>query len=331
MHRNDQEGNAMLAVGLDTCGGPEVLHLLELPTPEPIVGSVRIKVMAAGVNPADAMVRDGSIAAYFPEDSPPFVPGMDVAGIVDKMGERVDPRYGIAVGQAVVGLVCSRGDHGGYSQYVCLPADSLIPAPSGATFPEAASFLMNALTTRHALDTLALPPGSTLLVTGAAGAVGDFAVALGVQEGLRVVAVARSKDETFLRDAGVAKFVERGDEVATQVRASFPEGVDAVLDAAGLREQVVPAVRDGGTIIALRSWDAPALPRGVRSKFLNVRERATDRDAMLRLGQQAAAGLLKMRVAAIYPANQAEQAHRRLAERGLRGRIVLDFEGLKRP
>lgn len=107
--------------------------------------------------------------------------------------------------------------------------------------------------------------------------------------------------------------------------------MDAVLDAAGLQEEIVPAVRDGGTIITLRHWDAPALPRGVKARFINVRERATDRDAMLRLGQQVAGGLLKMRVAAIYPASDAEQAHRRLAGSGLRGRIVLDFEALERP
>ncbi|MBV6848751.1 alcohol dehydrogenase catalytic domain-containing protein [Xanthomonas campestris pv. heliotropii] len=145
----------MLAVGLHDYGGPEVLRLVELPDPHPAPGQVRVKVCAAGINPVDVMVRDGSLAGWFAGARPPFVPGMDIAGTIDEVGEGVDPQLGVAIGQDVAGVVDNFGCYGGYSQYVCLPAASVIPVPAGTTFPAAASFLMNALTARKCAGYLA--------------------------------------------------------------------------------------------------------------------------------------------------------------------------------
>lgn len=316
----------MHAIGLEHYGGPDVLHSVELPDPWPGAGQVRVKVRAAGINPVDVMVREGDLAALFETLDPPFVPGMDIAGQIDALGDDVDPAFGLERGQHVVGVVDNHGGYGGYSEYVCLPAASVIPMPARATFPEAASFLMNALTARNALDTLGLDPGATLLVTGAAGAVGTFAVALGRDAGLRVVALASPGDASFLRAVGATDFVARGDDVAQRVRDVVPGGVDAVVDAAGLLEQTVPAVRDGGTVIALRFLEAATLERGVRVVFVNVRERATDHAAIARLGEQVESGLLPLRVAGVFPATQAADAHRRFDAGGLRGRLVLTFD-----
>ncbi len=101
------------------------------------------------------------------------------------------------------------------------------------------------------------------------------------------------------------------------------------MDAAGLREQIVPAVRDGGTVISLRSWKNDGFERGIQAVFVNVRDRVTDHTAIARLGQQVSDGLLSMRVAAIFPAADAAAAHRELAKGGLRGRIILNFDGLE--
>jgi len=195
--------------------------------------------------------------------------------------------------------------------------------------PAAASFLMNALTARNALDTLHLALGSTVLVTGAAGAVGAYTVALANEDGVRAVAIASAKDEEFLRTCGAAAIVARGDDVAARVRQAFPAGVDAVVDTAGLFQRVVPAVRDDGTIITLRLGYDNALERGIRAVFVNVRERATDHAAIVRLGHQVASGMLALRVAATFPAADAVAAHRRFDQGGLRGRIILDFDGLE--
>ncbi|MFN8682540.1 zinc-binding dehydrogenase [Paracoccus sp. P2] len=200
--------------------------------------------------------------------------------------------------------------------------------PKEVEFPAAASFLMNALTARNALDTLKLPRGASLLVTGAAGAVGTHAVALAHSEGVRVVAIASAEDEAFLRAAGADDVIPRGDDAVERVRDAVPTGVDAVLDAAGLGREVAPAVRDKGTIITLRPGSDGSLERGIEPVFVNVRERVADHAAIARLGQQVASGLLALRVAAIYPAAEAAAAHRQLEEGGQRGRLILTFDGV---
>jgi NADPH:quinone reductase len=316
----------MRAIGLTSYGGPEVLRQVNLPDPHPASGQVRVKVRAAGVNPVDEMLRSGELAAWHGETPPPFVPGMDIAGTIDEIGDDIDPAFGVGLGQDVVGIVNNFGSYGGYSEHVCLPATSVIPMPTGATFPEAASFLMNALTARNALDNLKLPKGSTVLVTGASGAVGAYTVALAHDEGLLVVAIASSEDEAFLRTQGASIFVPRNGQPSQRVRELVPEGVDAVVDAARLLIQITPAVRDEGTVIVLRPVEDKALERGIRTKFVNVRDRVTDHAAIARIGQQVSSGLLPMRVAAVFPASKAVAAHRRLAEGHLRGRIVLDFD-----
>ena len=185
---------------------------------------------------------------------------------------------------------------------------------------------MNALTARNALDNLKLPTGSTVLVTGAAGAVGAYTVALAHDEGLGVVAVGSLEDEAFLRTHGASVFILRSDEVARRIREQVPKGVDAVVDTARLLMQITPAVPDEGIVIVLRPVEDNALERGILTKFVNVRDRATDHAAITRIGRQVSSGLLPMRVATVFPASEAEAAHRRLAEGHLRGRIILDFD-----
>jgi len=315
----------MYAIGLDHYGGPEVLHEVELPNPEPEAGEVRVKVRAAGINPVDVMVREGAFAAVFDELDPPYVPGMDIAGTIDRIGDNVDNDFGLEEGQAVVGVVDNHGSYGGYSEYVCLPAASVIPKPNESSFPEAASFLMNALTARNALDALDLGEDSTLLIPGAAGAVGTFATALANDEGVEVVAIARPDDETFLRSVGTSAFIPRGDDAAQRVREKFPDGVDTVVDAAGLHEKIAPAVRDDGMLIALRHGLETDLERGIHAEFVNVRERKTDHKAIARLAKQVEDGLLPLRVVDVFPAAEATKAHERFAEDGLRGRVILEF------
>lgn len=318
----------MYAIGLTRYGGPEVLHRVELPDPHPAPGQVRVKVRAAGINPVDVMVRDGSFARRFAGAHLPFVPGMDIAGTIDEVGEGIDSEFGIALGQDVAGVVNNFGSYGGYSQYVCLSAASVTPVPRGATLLAAASFLMNALTARNALDALRLPRGSTVLVTGAAGAVGAYVVALGNDDGLRTVAIASPQDEAFLRSAGATDVIPRGDDITAQLRQAVPDGVDAVVDAASLGQQIASAVRDKGKVVNLRSGNDDGFQRGIKAVFVSVRERITDHAAIARLGSQVSGGVLPLRLAGTFPAAEAVSAHRLFHEGGLRGRIVLDFENM---
>jgi NADPH2:quinone reductase len=146
----------MKAIGLTEFGGPEVLRVVDLPEPEPGPGELRIRVHAVPVNPTDITFRAGGRAAQLAGRPAPFIPGMDAAGVVDKLGDDSDGR--LAVGDRVIAYVIPFGPHGGsYAEKVVVPAAPVVPAPSGASFAEASTLLLNATTARLSLDALALP------------------------------------------------------------------------------------------------------------------------------------------------------------------------------
>ncbi|MDO5626131.1 MAG: NADP-dependent oxidoreductase, partial [Pseudomonadota bacterium] len=310
--------------GLTEYGGPEVLHLVDLPTPRPGAGEVRVRVTAAAIHPADVMLRQGALADWYGDAPKPYVPGMDVAGVVDALGPGAPPRGDLAVGTEVVALVNSFGAHGGYSAYVVLPADSVAAAPRGVGSAQAASFLMPALTARAGLDLLGLRPGDALLVAGAAGAVGRFVVALAHADGLRVLALAEASDADMLRRLGADAFVPRGADGMTALQSLAPQGVDGLFDTTPAHAQHLPAVRDGGRVVSPRA-DLGALGRGITSAMANVRPRMTDHAAIARLCDMAGRGQLPLDVAATFPAAQAVEAHRLFDTGQAKGRIVLLF------
>ncbi|MFH8901572.1 NADP-dependent oxidoreductase [Streptomyces coeruleorubidus] len=315
----------MKVIGLSEYGGPEVLRPFELPDPRPGAQEVLVRVLAAGVNPVDAMLRSGQLRQMYQGKTPPFVPGMEVAGTIEEVGSGVNPSWGLVAGAYVVGFVDNLGSHGGYSEYLALSARSVVLAPTGASTAAAAGFLNNALTARNVLDAFRLPPGATLLVTGAAGSVGGYLVELGVSEGLHVVAVAAEDDADLLRSLGAQTLVPRGPGIAERALKELGGPVDAVADAALLHKRIAPAVREGGQIGILRSWDGDP-GRGITVKHLNVRERDRDRDAMVRLRDQAEDGTITLRPALPFDADDAVAAHIRLEQGALRERIVLTFD-----
>lgn len=313
---------AMKAIASTTYGGPDVLREVDLPTPEAGPGEVRIRVHAAAVNPTDAMLRTGAYAARTTDVPPPYVPGMDAAGVIDQLGPGADGR--LAVGQRVVALVIPTGPRGAYAEHIVVPAESVVPAPAGTDHAEAATLLMNAATARLALDTLALPKGATVAVTGAAGAVGGYTVELAKADGLTVVADAAPHDRDLIRGFGADHVVDRGTDVAARIRELTPAGVPGLVDGSDQREEAVPAVADGGAFVALRGWQGPA-ERGVTVTPVFVASVRADTALLDTLRLQAEKGVLSLRVAKVLPASDAAEAHRLLEAGGLRGRLVLDF------
>ncbi|CAL9534096.1 NADP-dependent oxidoreductase [Streptomyces werraensis] len=312
----------MKAIALTTYGGPDVLRELELPTPEAGPGEVRIRVHAAAVNPTDAMLRTGVYAARTTDVPPPYVPGMDAAGVIDQLGPGADGR--LSVGQRVVALVVPAGPRGAYAEQIVVPAASVVPAPAGTDHAEASTLLMNAATARLALDTLALPKGATVAVTGAAGAVGGYTVELAKADGLTVVADAAPHDRDLVRGFGADHVVDRGADVAARIRQLAPDGVPGLVDGSDQREEAVPAVADSGALVALRGWQGPA-GRGVTVAPVFVASVRGDTALLDTLRRQAEEGVLSLRVAKVLPASDAAEAHRLLEAGGLRGRLVLDF------
>ncbi|MER6785116.1 NADP-dependent oxidoreductase [Streptomyces sp. NPDC000658] len=310
----------MKAVGFTEFGGPEVLRVLELPVPEAGPGEVRIRVRAATVNAVDALQRSGP--ARSPEARPPFVPGREAAGVVDQIGAGTETDLNI--GDDVMAFVLADGSRGAYAEQVVVPAESVVRAPVGVSYVQAASLPMNGLTARLALDTLGLKTGQTIAVTGAAGAVGGYAVQLAKADGLRVVADASEQDEALVKELGADTVLRRGAEYPDRVRAAVPEGVDGLLDGASLGALTARAVRDGGRVVTLRGYDCPG-ERGIVYEPIVVFRYAREHAKLDRLRQQVEEGQITLRVARTFPAEQAAEAHRLLAAGGVRGRLVLTF------
>jgi NADPH:quinone reductase-like Zn-dependent oxidoreductase len=314
----------MRAVGVSTWGGPEVLHVVDLPDPEAGPGEVRIRVRAAAINPTDTQLRSGQRAERLKDVPPPHVPGMDAAGVLEQVGEGASTD--VRVGERVMAIVLPLGPHGAYAERVVVPASSVARSPAGASDAEAATLPMNGLTARLALDALALRPGRTLAVTGAAGAVGGYVVQLGTAEGLTVLADAARADEPLVRALGADTVVPRGEGFAARVRTLVPAGVDGLVDAALLGAGAVDAVRDAGRVVSLRGYDGGAAAhRGITFHPVYVRNYAHEREKLDQLRAQAEDGTLALRVARTFPVEQAAEAHRLLEAGGVRGRLVLEF------
>ena len=312
----------MRAVGVIEFGGPEALQVVDLPEVHAAPGEVRIRVYAAAVNPTDTSLRDGARAEALRKDPPPYIPGMDAAGVIDEIG--ADTATDLAVGDAVMAMVIPAASHGAYRESVVLTADSVARAPAGSTHVEAATLPMNGLTARRSLDQLALQPGQTVAVTGAAGCYGGYVVQLAKADGLRVIADASSADEQLVRDLGADIVVPRGDDIAAQIRKIAPEGVDGLADGAVQNELAVGAVRDGGVFASVRGWGGNG-ERGITSHITMVREYDHRVELLDRLRQQTEDGLITLRVAATYAPEDAAEAHRRLEAGGTRGRCVIVF------
>ncbi|MFJ6837392.1 NADP-dependent oxidoreductase [Streptomyces sp. NPDC091209] len=294
----------MRAAVVTAFGGPEAVEIVEVAVPEPGARQVRIKVAAAGLNPVDAGVRAG----VFGGAGQRLGLGWEVAGVVDAAGVASGWSVGDEVVALAYGPVKPLGTH---ADHVVVDADAVAAAPRSVDAVHAASLPLNALAADRALAWLALEPGQNLLITGAAGAVGGFAVQLAARLGVHVTALAREGDEELVRALGADRFVSDG--VA-------PGSVDAVLDTAILGADALEWVRDGGAFMGVIPGAHPASVRGVRTAAVEV---AADGARLADLVALVDAGVLTTRVAETYALDDVVKAHARLAEGGLRGRLVL--------
>ena len=314
----------MRGVGVIEFGGPEALQIVDLPEVHAGAGEVRLRVHAATVNPTDTFVRGGARAeALLAAGPPPYIPGMDAAGVVDEIGEGAETD--LQVGDAAMAMVIPSGAHGAYRESIVLKADAVSRAPAGANHAEASTLPMNALTARLSLDQLALEPGQTIAVTGAAGCYGGYVVQLAKADGLTVIGDASPADEQLVADLGADIVVPRGDDISEQIRKVMPDGVDALADGAVQNELAVGAIRDGGQFASVRGWRGNG-ERDITFHVTWVFEYDRRADLLDQLRRQVEAGAVTLRVAATYPAEQASETHRRLKLGGTRGRFVITFD-----
>lgn len=301
----------MRAVRAHDFGGPEVLNLEEAPRPNPGEGQVLIRIVTAGVNPADWKMRAGLYKSF--QSLPlPWTPGLEGAGVVDTLGAGVSQ---FQVGQAVFGFIS-----GAYAEYAAAPVEKLQPKPAQLTFEEAAGVPVGSLTAWGALiDTAQVQAGQRVLVHGAAGGVGLFVVQLARWKGAHVIGTASTANVEFVRSLGA-------DEVIDYSKTSFETEVhdlDIVIDTVGgdLPERSLKVLRSGGILVTVAGRLAPDF-----GKAQGVRATSAGRAPVNNLGQIVQlieAGKIKPVVGKVFPLEQARQAQE-LSQTGHgRGRIVL--------
>jgi NADPH:quinone reductase len=307
------------AVVIPVPGGPEVLRVADREVRDPRAGEVRVAVRAAAVNPTDVGLRQRGAEGL----EPPWVPGMDAAGVVESVGPGVKR---IAAGDQVMAAVMPRRPEGGaQAGLVVVPAASVVPVPAGATLEQAATLPMNGLTALRGLELLDLEPGATLAVTGGAGLLASYVIPLAKRQGLRVLADAKPEDQELVRSFGADVVLPRGSGLVDALQAQAPGGVDAVYDTALLGRSVFPAIRPGGALAYVRSWEGKDVEDGVVVRRVAVADVIERTGWLKELRALAAEGVLTLRVAETFPPERAAEAHRLLEQGGLRGRALIVF------
>ncbi len=215
------------AVGYSEYGGPEVLEIIDVPEPHAGQGEVRVAVRAAGLNPFDYKVRRGG---YLPNHQLPSLQGAEFSGVIDEVGPAVDDTDapGWAVGDEVLGWI----GRGAQAEYVVVPHTHVAAKPPALDWSVAAAIGLVANTAKRAVDSLALGPGDTVLVTAAAGGVGIPTVQFAKATGATVIGTASQANHEFLRGLGVIP-VAYGDGELERLRAAAPSGYTAALDNIG--------------------------------------------------------------------------------------------------
>ncbi|MFC9397477.1 NADP-dependent oxidoreductase [Streptomyces sp. NPDC057027] len=318
----------MRAVRLHAFGGPEELIYEEVARPEPGPGEVLVRVHAAGVNPPDWYARRGfeNVPAELrPDWAPPLILGSDISGVVTSLGPGVTEWQ---PGDEVFGLVNFPGRASGYAEYVVSPVTHLARKPAVLGHTDAAAVPMAGLTAYQYLFThLSDRVGDTVMVNGAAGGVGHFAVQLARAAGAKkVIAVASGRHEEFLQDLGVDRFV---DYTRTPVEEVVRD-VDLLIDTVGgpHAHRLLPTVRPGGRIAPVFLGDyrreraaelgiTVEAMRQVRSSGSDLAELATLMDG----------GRVRAAIDSVFPLRDAAAAHTRAEEGHLQGKIVLNVEG----
>ncbi|GAB3487128.1 NADP-dependent oxidoreductase [Flexivirga sp.] len=288
----------------------------DLPDPKVAPGSVLIEVRAAGVNPVDWKVMagylDGLMDAVFP-----VIPGWDVAGVVRAVGPDT-PEF--AAGDEVYAYARKDSVHAGtFAELVAVPATSVAHKPASLSFEQAGGLPLAGLTALRALEATGISPdgaGRTVLVHGASGGVGSFAVQLAVAAGARVIGTASERNHDYLRSLG-AEPVTYGEGLADRVRALAPEGVDAAVDFVGdVEDTTVAVLAEDGRHASIA--DPSVTDHGGR--YLWVRP---DHDGLVTLAELADAGKLTVEVAQTFGLDGVGAAFDRSREGHTRGKLVI--------
>jgi NADPH:quinone reductase-like Zn-dependent oxidoreductase len=309
----------MKAIRFHEYGDADVLRYEEVELPVPGTGQVRIRVAATTFNSVDGTIRAGNMQGPMPLTLP-HIPGLDVAGTVDALGEGAG---GLQVGDRVIGFLPFDGD-GAAADYVLAPAEILAPAPTSIPLADAAALPVVGLTAWQALvEHARLRSGQRILVNGASGAVGGYAVQLAKAAGAHVIATGRASSREHLLALGADEVI---DHTTTEVGSALTEPVDVLLNLAPVTPEQLAAlaarVGDGGVVVNTTVWmPAPSdEARGVRGIDLYVR---SDAQQLSELVARVDRGELVVDVAERVALPDLVSVHARAAAGTLTGKVVV--------
>lgn len=307
---------SMEAIRYHEYGGVERLVSERTVRPEPPPGQVLIRVKAAGVTPFDWKLQEGWLRDWVPVRFP-NTPGVELAGVVEEVGAGVT---GIQTGQAVYGTA----DGGAHAQYAVTSVDRLAPKPESITFDEAASVPIGVITAWESLfDTAGLQSGQRLLVRGAAGGVGSFAVQLGRWKGAHVIGAASARNVDFVRSLGADEVI---DYEATPFETAA-HGVDVIVDTVGFDgdARALQPLRAGGIYVSTVGPppQEEAQKRGITATYVRNGPSARHGELLRRVNDLIEAGQLKPHIRQVFSLSEARQAQALCRIGHGRGRIVL--------
>ncbi len=315
----------MRSIAIEEFGGPEKLQPLDLPRPKPDKDEVLIRAVACGVNPVDWKIREGRLSALMPHAFP-LIPGWDVAGVVEELGERATRfRKGDRV------WACARKpvvQWGCYAEYVAVDETHVALMPSKLLYEEAAAVPLAALTAYQALCGQArLGAGSSVLIHAAAGGVGHLAVQLARHAGAEVLGTAGPANQAFLLELGVQVAIDyTKEDFREAVRRHRPQGVDLVIHSLDTEPvtRSYEVLKKGGRLVSIVGPPEldEAARRQVTAHGLFV---APNGEQLNQLASLVDRGCLRAHVEKIYELAQAEQAQRRIAAGHVRGKLVLNL------
>jgi NADPH:quinone reductase-like Zn-dependent oxidoreductase len=301
------------AVRFDEYGGIDVLRVVEVERPVPSAGQVLVEVKAAGINPGEAMIREGRLHNRWPATFPSGQ-GTDLAGIVVETG---DGAHSFQPGDEVIGWTDNRASH---AEFVLVEGDHLVSKPQKVSWEEAGALPVAGFTAYATVRAVLAGPGDTIVVSAAAGGVGSIAVQLARQAGATVIGLASEPNHQWLADHGVIP-VAYGEGVAERIRDASGGRVDAFIDTFGAG-YVELALELG---VRPERIDTIANFAAVEKFGVKAEGNAAGASAgvLAELASLVEQGLLDIPIARVYPLDKVQDAYRELEQRHTRGKIVL--------